>query len=76
MRCDICGNDTARIRKIARTYGRGKDIFVIENVPVVTCSHCGESYLNAKTLHDIENIIHSRKKIESNRSAPIVNYAY
>ncbi|MCL5990870.1 MAG: type II toxin-antitoxin system MqsA family antitoxin [Bacteroidetes bacterium] len=75
MICALCGNDTARIRRIARTYGKGKDIFVIENVPVVTCSHCGESYLDAKTLHEIESIKHHRKSLEIKRSAPVVSFA-
>ncbi|MEK6776749.1 MAG: type II toxin-antitoxin system MqsA family antitoxin, partial [bacterium] len=56
MICENCGNQGARIRRITRTYGKGKDILVVENVPVVTCPHCGESYLEAETLHEIERI--------------------
>jgi YgiT-type zinc finger domain-containing protein len=56
MICDNCGKEGARIRKITRTYGRGKDKFVIENIPAVTCPQCGESYLEAETLHEIERI--------------------
>lgn len=44
MICDVCGKQGARVRRVARTYGKGKDILVIENVPIVTCPHCGESY--------------------------------
>ncbi len=51
--CDNCGKQGARIRRVARTYGKGKDILVIENVPVVLCPHCGESYLEAETLHEV-----------------------
>ena len=29
-----------------------KDLFLIENVPVVSCPNCGESYLTATTLLD------------------------
>ncbi|MDP2991786.1 MAG: type II toxin-antitoxin system MqsA family antitoxin, partial [Deltaproteobacteria bacterium] len=56
MICEICGKEGAGVRRIARTYGKGKDILVIENVPVVTCPHCGESYLDAETLHEIARI--------------------
>ncbi len=55
--CDVCGKDRAKIRHVARSYGKGKKLFVIENVPVVSCPHCGESYLTAQTLHEIERII-------------------
>jgi YgiT-type zinc finger domain-containing protein len=75
MTCDNCGKQGARIRRVARTYGRGKDIFVIENVPVVTCPHCGESYLEAETLHEIERIRLHKKSFSVNRSVPVVNFA-
>jgi hypothetical protein len=29
-------------------------LLVIENVPVTSCPNCGESYLTAETLHEIE----------------------
>ncbi len=75
MICDVCGKPGARIRKVARTYGKGKDILVIANVPVVTCPHCGESYLEAETLHEIERIKLHKKSFVVKRSVPVVEYA-
>ena len=75
MICDVCGKQGARIRRVARTYGKGKDILVIENVPVVTCPHCGESYLEAETLHEIERIKLHKKSFVVKRSVPVVNFA-
>ena len=54
MICDICGSKNALVRKVAGTYGKGRKLLVIENVPVVTCPSCGESYLTADALHEIE----------------------
>jgi len=34
---------------------------VIEDVPLVSCPHCGESYLTAETLFEIERIKLHRK---------------
>jgi len=75
MICDNCGKQGAHIRRVARTYGKGKDIFVIENVPVVTCPHCGESYLEAETLHEIERIKLHKKNFAVKRSVPVVEFA-
>ncbi|MGB8691658.1 MAG: YgiT-type zinc finger protein [Microcoleus sp.] len=50
MVCDICGTEGVRIRRIPRTYGKGKDLLVIENIPVISCPHGGSSYLTAETL--------------------------
>jgi len=73
--CDNCGKRGARIRRVARTYGKGKDIFVIENVPIVTCPHCGESYLEAETLHEIERIKLHKKSFAVRRSVPVAEFA-
>jgi len=75
MACDICGNDGVRIRRVARTYGKGKHLLVIENVPVVSCPHCGESYLAAETLHEIERLKLHRKNLAVERSVDVVSFA-
>ncbi len=74
MVCDICGQEGARIRKVARSYGEGIDLLVIENVPVVYCPNCGESYLTAKTLHEIEHIKQHRRKVAVERPVEVANF--
>ncbi len=62
MKCDICGKEGAHIRYVTRSYGQGENLLVIEKVPVVSCPHCGESYLTAETLYEIERIkLHQRR---------------
>jgi len=75
MICEICGKEGARIRKVTRTYGKGKEMFVIENIPIVTCSHCGDSYLEAETLHEIERIKLHRRSLATIREVPIAHFA-
>src|SRR5512145_1537793 len=74
MVCDICGEEGARIRRVSRSYGKGENLLVIENVPVVSCPHCGESYLTGKTLHELERI-KSQRRSASKRSIPVAQYA-
>jgi YgiT-type zinc finger domain-containing protein len=75
MICDNCGKEGARVRRVARTYGKGRNIFVIENVPVVSCPHCGESYLDAETLHEIERIRLHKRSLAVRRSISVVDFA-
>ena len=63
MVCDNCGQSGAKIRHVSKSYGKGATLFVIENVPVVSCPHCGESYLTAQTLHKINNIKKHRQTL-------------
>ena len=65
MVCDVCGKKGARIRRLTRSVGKGRTAFLIERVPVISCPHCGESYLTAQTLHEIERIkLHRRQLVE------------
>jgi len=75
MICDICGKEGTRIRRVSRSYGKGESLLVIENVPVVSCPHCGESYLTAETLHEIERIKLHRQSFAQSRSMAIADYA-
>lgn len=75
MICDICGKSGAQIRHMTRSYGKGADLLVIENVPVVACPHCGESYLTAETLHEIERIKLLRRSLAKPRSVAVASFA-
>ena len=75
MVCDVCGKKGARVRRAAKAYGRGKDMFVIENVPIVSCPKCGESYLTAETLYEIERLKLHRKSLAVERPVDIVQFA-
>jgi YgiT-type zinc finger domain-containing protein len=75
MICEICGKEGARIRRVTRTYGKGKEMFVIENIPIVTCPHCGDSYLEAETLHEIERIKLHKRSLAAIREVPIAHFA-
>jgi ribosome-binding protein aMBF1 (putative translation factor) len=58
-----------------RTYGKGSQIVVIENVPVVVCPDCGESYMTAETLRQIERLKVHRRHVKARRRAPVITYA-
>ena len=73
--CDLCGQEGAKIRYVPRSYGKGESLLVIENVPVISCPHCGESYLTAATLHEIERIKLHRQSFAELRSVPVAVFA-
>jgi YgiT-type zinc finger domain-containing protein len=75
MVCDICGKEGAHIHRVTETCGRGKDLLVIEKIPLVSCPHCGESYFTAETLHEIERIRLHRKSLAVERTVEVVSFA-
>jgi YgiT-type zinc finger domain-containing protein len=74
MICDVCGKAGAKIRRVTRSYGKGDNLLVIENIPVVSCPNCGESYLTADTLHEIERIKLHRKSWAKERNIPVAAF--
>ena len=68
--CEVCGKSQVQIKRITRSYGKGADLLIIENVPVGFCACCGESYLSAETLHEIARIkLHGKSFAKKQNSA-------
>ena len=72
--CVNCGKPDARVIYMSKSYGAGADLLVIENVPVISCPACGESYLTAQTLREIDNIKRNRSTIASERKVPVAAF--
>ena len=61
MKCALCDNADARVVYVSRSYGAGDDLLIIENVPVISCPACGERYMTAQTLHELDAIKAERR---------------
>ncbi|MBU1299850.1 MAG: YgiT-type zinc finger protein [Bacteroidetes bacterium] len=51
------------------------NLIIIENIPLINCTHCGESYFIADTLYEIERIKLHRKSIAKQRKVSVANFA-
>jgi len=74
MICDNCGKDAARVIRSTRAYGSGKDLYLIEGVPNVACRACGEHYITAKTLHELDRIRQEWRKLTVKRLVPVAKF--
>jgi YgiT-type zinc finger domain-containing protein len=63
MNCQICGKKSASIKKVTKSFGRGSRLVVIEDIPVLSCSSCHESYVTADTAREIDRIRKNRTTI-------------
>ncbi|MBN1873258.1 MAG: type II toxin-antitoxin system MqsA family antitoxin [Anaerolineae bacterium] len=75
MKCDICGEEGVWVRHVTRSYGKAESLLIIENIPIISCSHCGESYLTAETLYEIERIKLHRQNFAQERAVPVAAFA-
>jgi YgiT-type zinc finger domain-containing protein len=64
----------ARVRRVTRSYGKGRDLLGIENIPLTRCPHCGESYFTAETLHELERIKLHRRTLADTRPVAVAEF--
>jgi len=75
MICDICGQDQAAIKLVTRSFGKKKDLLIMEDIPVVSCAACGESYMTPETLQEIERIKIHRHSFAVKRPVEVTVFA-
>jgi YgiT-type zinc finger domain-containing protein len=63
-----------QLKHVTRSYGKGANLLLIENIPMWSCGNCGESYFTAQTMHEIERIKALRKSIAKSRSVPVAAF--
>lgn len=75
MICDYCGKDGARLRRVTRSCQHGQSSFLIEDVPSITCPSCGQNYLTAETLKEIERIRMHWRQLTVEKRVPVAKFA-
>lgn len=61
MKCELCGAQAAVGKKTTKSFGRGESLVVIENIPIIHCTSCHDSYLTADTAREIDRIRKNRR---------------
>ncbi len=56
IQCQLCGQKTAQVAHIDKVFGKGDKKVLIENIPVIHCSYCRESYLTDATMRQLDEI--------------------
>ena len=72
--CENCGRSGAQVRHLTRSYGKGSSLLVVEDVPVVSCPHCGATYVTAETLHEIDRIKAHRRSFARRRNVAVAEF--
>jgi YgiT-type zinc finger domain-containing protein len=71
----MCGKDGATTKQVTRSFGKKKTLLIIEDIPVLSCPSCGESYMTAETMHEIERIKMHRHSFAQKRPIEVTVFA-
>lgn len=56
--CDVCGAKEARealVTEVFEIEGRG---LLVENIPALVCTHCGEHVFSRETTEKVRRMVH------------------
>ena len=70
----MCGREGVLVRRVTRSFGKGEQLLVIEDIPHLFCPRCGERYFTAATMREIENLKRIKASSARRRSIPIVPF--
>jgi YgiT-type zinc finger domain-containing protein len=73
MLCEYC-DGTVRERRVREDYWSGKQLVIIEDVPVGICDRCGERYYSAAVLEKMDRIAGRRSKIKRTIRVPVTTF--
>ena len=59
MRCIACKKGSMAPGSVTVSVDKGTTVVVIRQVPAFVCTTCGEEYLEADVIKDIERIVKS-----------------
>ena len=70
-KCHFCGGDVLE-KRLTIDYRWGEELIaIIENVPIGVCQICGEQYLKAEIVKEMERLAHSQEKPKKMIEVPL-----
>ena len=66
MKCIVCKNGSTEPGTVTVTVDKRTTVVVIRDVPAAVCTTCGEEYIDADTMREIEKLVKSAQKAGMN----------
>ncbi len=66
MKCIACKNGSTKPGTVTVTVDKQTTVVVIRDVPAEVCSTCGEEYIDADTMRNLEKLVLSAQKAGMN----------
>lgn len=75
-RCSVCKGNLI-YKKITYTQELEGKVYVVNDVPALVCSQCGEQYLSPETVDRIQKVIEKgeQKKLKPIQQIPVFHFA-
>lgn len=72
--CPLCGGILVE-KTITHEERHNSQLYIFENVKALVCSQCGEEYLSAETLKEMDRIVREAREPTRKEEAPVFDLA-
>jgi YgiT-type zinc finger domain-containing protein len=60
--CDVCGSKESREALVTEMFEIDGRRVLVENIPALVCTHCGEPVFSRETTEKVRRMVHGEAK--------------
>lgn len=75
FQCDVCGSKEARQETVSEVFKVERRRILVEEIPALVCSRCGEPTFSRKTTERIRGMVHGEAKPTRSEVVEVFEYA-
>jgi len=72
--CPLCGGTLVE-KTITHEERHNNRLYIFENVKALVCGQCGEEYLSAETLEEMDRVVREEREPTKKEEAPVFDLA-
>lgn len=62
FKCHVCGATESHIEYVNEVFEISSKFYLVENIPAIVCSRCGEEIFSSETSEAIRVMLHGQSK--------------
>ncbi|BBC25686.1 YgiT-type zinc finger protein [Pseudanabaena sp. ABRG5-3] len=62
FKCHVCGATESHIEYVNEVFEISNKFYLVENIPAIVCSRCGEEIFSSETSEAIRVMLHGHSK--------------
>ena len=62
FKCHVCGSSESHPEYVNEVFEIGNKFYLVENIPAIVCSRCGEEIFSSQTSEAIRVMLHGKSQ--------------
>lgn len=75
FKCHVCGSADCHTEYVSEIFNIGDKFHLVENIPAMVCSRCGDEVFNRETTERIRVMLHDNNKPVRSISLDVFSYS-